>query len=96
MLGQTSLDLDEIKDALEEIVHEDNRAGEVIHRLRHLLKKGEQKLESVNINDLVRSTTALLHSELIGRETGVGRDWKTGYYCDGRFNFNCNRSCLIL
>ena len=74
MLGQTSPDLDEIKDALEEIVHEDNRAGEVIHRLRHLLKKGEQKLESVNINDLVRSTTALLHSELIGRETGVGLD----------------------
>src|SRR4029079_7785223 len=74
LLGQTSLDLDEIKDALEEIVHEDNRAGEVILRLRHLLKKGEQKLESVNINDLVRSTTALLHSELIGRETGVGHD----------------------
>ena len=54
--------------------HEDNRAGEVIHRLRHLLKKGERKLESVNINDLVRSTAALLNSELIGRETGVGLD----------------------
>src|SRR6185369_12887164 len=74
LLGQKSPDLDEIKDALEEIVQEDNRAGEVIHRLRHLLKKGERKLESVNINDLVRSTVALLHSELIGRETGVGLD----------------------
>ena len=71
LLGQKSPDLEEIRDALEEIVHEDNRAGEVIHRLRHLLKKGERKLESVNINDLVRSTVALLHSELIGREIGV-------------------------
>ena len=69
-----SPDLEDIRDALQEIVHEDNRAGEVIHRLRHLLKKGERKLESVNINDLVRSTAALLHNELIGRETGVGLD----------------------
>jgi PAS domain S-box-containing protein len=74
LLGQKSPDLEDIRGALEEIVHEDNRAGEVIHRLRHLLKKGERKLESVNINDLVRSTAALLHSELIGRETAVGLD----------------------
>jgi len=74
LLGQKSPDLGDIRGALEEIVHEDNRAGEVIHRLRHLLKKGERKLESVNINDLVRSTAALLHSELIGRETAVGLD----------------------
>jgi signal transduction histidine kinase len=74
LLRQKSPDLEEIRDALEEIVHEDNRAGEVIHRLRYLLKKGERKLEPVNINDLVRSTAALLHSELIGRETSVGLD----------------------
>jgi signal transduction histidine kinase len=74
LLAEKSPDLKDIREALEEIVQEDNRAGEVIHRLRHLLKKGEQKLESVNINDLVRSTTALLHSELIGRETAVGLD----------------------
>jgi len=74
LLAQKSPDLEDIRDALEEIVHEDNRAGEVIHRLRSLLKKGERKLESVNINDLVRSTAALLHSELIGRETAVGLD----------------------
>jgi len=74
LLGQKSPDLEDIRDALQESVHEDNRAGEVIHRLRHLLKKGERKLESVNINDIVRSTTALLHNELIGRETAVGLD----------------------
>ncbi|MBR1124962.1 PAS domain-containing protein [Bradyrhizobium lablabi] len=74
LLGQKSPDLEEIRDALQDIVHEDNRAGEVIHRLRHLLKKGERKLESVNINDLVTSTAALLHSELIGREIGIRLD----------------------
>jgi PAS domain S-box-containing protein len=71
LLAQDSPDLVEIRDALEEIVHEDNRAGEVIHRLRGLLKKGERKAENVNINDLVRSTVSLLHSELIGRDIDV-------------------------
>ena len=74
MLAQRSPDLEEIRDALHEIVHEDNRAGEVIDRLRRLLKKGERKLESVNINDLVRSTAALLHSELLSREISLKLD----------------------
>ena len=74
LLGQKSPDLEEIRDALQDIVQEDNRAGEVIQRLRHLLKKGERKFESVNINDLVRSTAALLHSELIGREISIRFD----------------------
>ncbi len=74
LLKQNSPDLAEIRDALEDIVHEDNRAGEVIHRLRGLLKKGERKMESVNVNDLVRSTVRLLHSELIGRDISLRLD----------------------
>ncbi|MBR1211225.1 ABC transporter substrate binding protein [Bradyrhizobium sp. JYMT SZCCT0180] len=74
LLGQKSPDLEEIRDALQDIVHEDNRASEVIQRLRQLLKKGEPKLEAVNINDLVRSTAGLLHSELIGREIRIRFD----------------------
>ena len=74
LLAQDLPDLVEIRDALNEIVHEDNRAGEVIHRLRGLLKKGEMKSECVNINDLVRSTISLLNSELIGRDINVRLD----------------------
>ena len=74
MLAQKSPDLEEIRDALQEIVDEDNRAGEVINRLRRLLKKGERTQESVNINDLVRSTASLLHSELVSREISVKLD----------------------
>ena len=77
LLAQESPDLVEIHDALEEIVHEDNRAGEVIHRLRGLLKKGERKAEHVNINDLVKSTVSLLNSELIGRDINVRLDLKS-------------------
>ncbi len=63
--------LDEVREALGDIVHEDNRAGEVIKRLRGLLRKGESRSEPVDLNGLVESTLSLLHSELVTRQIGV-------------------------
>jgi signal transduction histidine kinase len=74
LLAGKSPDLAEVRDVLQDIVHEDNRAGEVIQRLRNLLRKGERKFEPVDVNDLVNSTIALLHSELIGRNIEVRLD----------------------
>jgi PAS domain S-box-containing protein len=78
LLGQDNPNLAEIRDALQDIVQEDNRAGEVVRRLRGLLKKGEIKAEPVDVNELVNSTITLLRSELIGRrilvETDLARD----------------------
>ena len=74
LLAQKSPDLDEVRGALEDIVQEDNRAGEVVRRLRRLMKKGEHKSETVDVNDLVNSTVALLNSELIGRRINVKID----------------------
>ena len=64
-------DLGEIAEVLDDIISEDNRAGEVIHRLRGMLKKGEAKSEAIDVNDLVRSTLDLVHSELIGRRIKI-------------------------
>jgi C4-dicarboxylate-specific signal transduction histidine kinase len=66
-LKDKSPDLAEVRDALQDIVDENNRAGEVILRLRGLLKKGERKAETVDVNGLVNSTLALLNGELISR-----------------------------
>jgi len=78
LLAQNSPDLAEVRDALQDIVHEDNRAGEVVHRLRSLLRKGERKIEAVDVNDLVNSTIALLNSELISRRINVKVDLANG------------------
>ena len=74
LLAQNSPDLAEIRDALQDIVDEDNRAGEVVHRLRDLLKKGERKSEPVDVNEVVNATITLLNSELIGRRINVKVD----------------------
>jgi two-component system, LuxR family, sensor kinase FixL len=63
--------LSEIGNIFDDIITEDNRAGEVIHRLRGLMKKGEIKYEAVDMNGLITSTLRLLHSELIGRRIAI-------------------------
>ena len=78
LLGEDSPDLAEVRDALQDIVQEDNRAGEVIQRLRGLLKKGESRSESVDLNELVDSTTTLLRSELIDRRVTARTDLAAG------------------
>lgn len=71
LLAESSPDLDEVRGALEDIAHDNRRASEVIERMRDLLRKSEKKSEAVDINETIRSTLALLHSELISRKINV-------------------------
>jgi len=54
-------------DVLDDIIAEDNRAGEVIHHMRKMLKKGESKFEQIDFNELISYTLRLLHGELVAR-----------------------------
>jgi two-component system, LuxR family, sensor kinase FixL len=75
LLAGGKKNLAEIDNIFDDIITEDNRAGEVIHRLRGMMKKGEIKYEAVDMNELITSTLRLLHSELIGRRITI-RDEK--------------------
>jgi signal transduction histidine kinase/integral membrane sensor domain MASE1 len=59
--------LDDIASSLDDIISEDLRAGEVIQRLRTLLKNGKAEVEAVDIQDLINSTLRLLNNELVSR-----------------------------
>ncbi|QIG46333.1 hypothetical protein G5V57_00305 [Nordella sp. HKS 07] len=74
LLAENSPDLGEVRGVLEDIVHDNRRASEVIERMRNLLRKSERKFEEVDINDTIKSTLALLHSELISRRINVKLD----------------------
>jgi signal transduction histidine kinase/integral membrane sensor domain MASE1 len=67
MLSGKVRNLEDLKGALDDIIADDLRAGEVIQRLRTLLKNGKGEVEAVNIPDLVNSTLRLLNNELISR-----------------------------
>jgi len=71
LLAKTPIDLDEVRNILGDIGSDDKRAGDVIKRLRALMKKGETKLQALDLNDLATEVLELAHSELIERNVGV-------------------------
>jgi C4-dicarboxylate-specific signal transduction histidine kinase len=77
MLAKNNPDLEEVSEALTEIIQQDIRAGELIRRLRQLLQKQEHRNAPVGLNDLIGSTVQLLHFELENRSIKVDMDLKS-------------------
>jgi signal transduction histidine kinase len=67
LLAQEPPDLAEARDILADIVSEDQRAGDVIRRLRAMLKPGQTHLLPLSVNDLVEDVLRIARSDLIGR-----------------------------
>ena len=61
------LDRAELAEILTDIIAADQRAGEVIRRLRALFKKGETYLQPLDANELVREVLGIAHGDLITR-----------------------------
>jgi len=59
MLVNGAPNFSDLAEALDDIVQANGRAGEVISRVRRLLKKGENRFEPVDVNELFRSTLKL-------------------------------------
>lgn len=64
-LNQDKHDPTEIREILQDIVNDDERASEIIRRLRALLKKGELHPQAVDLNDVIREMLSLLSPELV-------------------------------
>jgi signal transduction histidine kinase len=77
-LRRPNPDLDEVGQALDDIVNEDRRAGDVIRRLLGLLRKKEAKSEPVDLNEIVASTMKLLNGDIIARRISVVDDLADG------------------
>jgi PAS domain S-box-containing protein len=57
----------ELSEILQDIVDDDERAAQVIQRLRALLGKGDAQYAPVELNDVVRESLELTHSEFVTR-----------------------------
>ena len=65
--ARDGVDLAELREICNDIVTEDNRAAEVIRRLGALYKRGDMKMEPLDLNELIRETLDLLRAELLIR-----------------------------
>jgi nitrogen-specific signal transduction histidine kinase/integral membrane sensor domain MASE1/GAF domain-containing protein len=68
----------QLREILAEIADEDRRAGEVIRRLRELLRKGEPQRALLEVNSLVREIVELLASDALIRGVAVRLDLHPG------------------
>ena len=75
-LAADDVDLSEIRDILDDIVAQDQRASEVIHHLRLLLKKGgvPKYRDDVDLNEVVRDVLRLMRSDLINQNVTAVTD----------------------
>lgn len=71
-------DLDEVRDILKDIVDEDKRAGEIIWRLRLLLKKGEVQHQPLDLNEVVQDILRLVRSDLMDHGVAVSTELAPG------------------
>jgi signal transduction histidine kinase len=67
LLRREPLDMLELRTILDEIVAEDRHAADVIQSLRSLLKRGEARVQPVEVAALVDTVLALVRHELVSR-----------------------------
>ena len=70
-MSQDAPDLVELRDILADIVSADRRAGEIIERLRTMLRRGEVALQPVSVNESLDELLRLTRSDLIARRVSV-------------------------
>ena len=66
-----TLDLNEFKEILEDIAHDDKRAGDIIRSMRSMLKPEEGERTRMSMNDVLREAVSLFHSEAVIRNITV-------------------------
>jgi PAS domain S-box-containing protein len=70
-LERETPDLDEVREAVESIIKDGKRAGEVIRRVRGLAHKTATQKTPLDLNDVVREVVALVEHELLSRRVSL-------------------------
>ncbi len=71
-------DLVEVRSILTDIIEDDRRAGDVIQRLRELLRKGESRPCLLDFNAVIRDVARLVASDALIRNVTVALDLAPG------------------
>lgn len=77
-LASESFEVAELRDILQDIVDDNQRASEVICRLRSMVKKDETQFSAVDLSNVIRETVSLVHGDALLRNVRVLIDTNTG------------------
>ena len=72
LLDGPNPDLAQMREIIDDIIRDDKRAGEVIHRLRGMLQKREHVAgETIEVNEVAQDVARLLNSESTARDVDL-------------------------
>ncbi|MDD5037320.1 MAG: ATP-binding protein [Methylococcaceae bacterium] len=74
LLEQFPPDWEEIRAILHDIVEDDRRAGEVVHRLWALFKKEDTARQAVDVNAVIRDVGKMMYSDLAAKQVSPSLD----------------------
>jgi PAS domain S-box-containing protein len=77
-LASEEPNLDEARDAARRIIRDGNRAGEVITRIRSLLRKTDAEKARLDINQTIREVVALTRNEAAGKGVAIRMELAAG------------------
>ncbi|MBV8091741.1 MAG: PAS domain-containing protein, partial [Acetobacteraceae bacterium] len=70
-LSREEPDLDEVRDAVGDIVRDGKRAGEVIARIRALTRRTSPPVERLDLNETVREVLAIIGAEALRKRVSI-------------------------
>ena len=70
-LGAQPPNLDEVRQSLDSIVQQGNRAADVVVRIRAMFRKAPLRKDAVEINEAIRAVVVLTHGELLKNNVAV-------------------------
>ena len=75
LLAAGTVNLEEVREILRDIVTDDKRAADMIHRLRAMIKKGDLKLVPLDLNEIVGEVAWLVRSDAILRNVSLSLEF---------------------
>ncbi|MCC8392623.1 PAS domain S-box protein [Paraburkholderia sp. MMS20-SJTR3] len=73
-IDSETVNLAELREALEDIVSDNCRANDVIQKIRALVRKGDVELQMLDVGSVVRDIALLVHSDALTREVRTSFD----------------------
>jgi len=75
LLAADVVNLEEVREILKDIVTDDKRAGDIIHRLRGLIKKGDLEFVPLDLNEIVGEVAWLVRTDAILRNVSLSLEF---------------------
>jgi len=74
LMNRDPQELEEVKEALRDIISDDKRAGEMVHSIRNIVGKYDLKLQEIDLNETAREVLLLVKSEALNSNLVIYED----------------------